>query len=412
MALVIRAAQGGRICLAGDDEVHRHGVGALVQLLEEGVLGVGARDAPDDRAAEQAEVAAVDAGGFAVALHDELLQVVGQQAQPFAVGDDGLAGAVQDVAVPDADEAEPDGQVALERGALEVFIHGAGAVQQLFEDFRTAGDGDGDAGGGPQRVAAAHPVPEAQDLRGGHAVAFGGFGVGGDANELPQGGLARDAGVDEPVQGGFGVGQGLAGGEGLGDDQEGGGGGIETDEVAGQVGRVDVGHEAHVGAARLGQGVADQARAQVGAADTDADEGGEWLTTVAAQFTLAEAAGQVDDALTFGAGQLGRVGVAFEAAQGGVQHLPSLGGVGNAAAEHVLARFGQAGAVGHADQGVDDGVVDALLAEVGDEAGGFEAKLGRAARVFEQGSQGRLFKASSLALQDAPGSPASPGIGG
>ena len=45
VALVIRAAEGGGICLAGDDEVHRHGVGALVQLLEEGVLGVGARDA-------------------------------------------------------------------------------------------------------------------------------------------------------------------------------------------------------------------------------------------------------------------------------------------------------------------------------------------------------------------------------
>ena len=43
---------------------------------------------------------------------------------------------------------------------------------------------------------------------------------------------------------------------------------------------------------------------------------------------------------------------------------------------------------------------------------GFEAQLGRAARVFEQGSQGRLFKASSLALQDAPRGPASPGVGG
>ena len=282
MALVVRATQGGRICLAGDDEVHRHGVGALVQLLEEGVLGVGARDAPDDRAAGQAEVAAVDAGGLAVALHDELLQVVGQQAQPFAVGDDGLAGAVQDVAVPDADEAKPDGQVALERGALEVLVHGAGTVQQLFEDFGAAGDGDGDAGGGPQRVAAAHPVPEAQDLRGGYAIAFGSLGIGGDANELSQGGIARDAGVGEPVQGGFGVGQGLAGGEGLGDDQEGGGGGIEADEVAGQVGRVDVGDEAHVGAVRPGQGVADQARTQVGAADADADKGGERLATVAA----------------------------------------------------------------------------------------------------------------------------------
>ena len=133
---------------------------------------------------------------------------------------------------------------------------------------------------------------------------------------------------------------------------------------------------------------------------------------MAAQFTLAEAAGQVDDALAFGAGQLGRVGIAFEAAQGGVQDLPSFGGVGNAAAEHVLACFGQAGAVGHADQGVNDGVVDALLAEVGDEAGGFEAELRGAARVFEQGTQGRLFKASSLALQDAPRGPASPGVGG
>ena len=95
-----------------------------------------------------------------------------------------------------------------------------------------------------------------------------------------------------------------------------------------------------------------------------------------------------------------------------MQHLPSLGGVGNAAAEHVLARFGQAGTVGHADQGVDDGVVDPLLAEVGDEAGCFKAQLGRAARVFEQGTQGRLFKAPSLALQDAPCGPAGPGVGG
>ena len=71
-------------------------------------------------------------------------------------------------------------------------------------------------------------------------------------------------------------------GAGLGDDQEGGGGGIKADEVAGQVGRVDVGNEAHVGAARLGQGVADQARTQVGAADADADKGGERLATVAA----------------------------------------------------------------------------------------------------------------------------------
>ena len=95
-----------------------------------------------------------------------------------------------------------------------------------------------------------------------------------------------------------------------------------------------------------------------------------------------------------------------------MQHLPSFGGVGNAAAEHVLACFGQAGAVGHADQGVDDGIVDALLAEVGDEAGGLKAQLRGAARVFEQGTQGRLFKASSLALQDAPRGPASPGVGG
>jgi len=40
VALVIRAAQGGRICLAGDDEVHRHGVGALVQLLELSLTGL------------------------------------------------------------------------------------------------------------------------------------------------------------------------------------------------------------------------------------------------------------------------------------------------------------------------------------------------------------------------------------
>ena len=49
VARIIRTTQAVGVGLAGDDEVDRHDIRTLMQLLEEGMLGVGARHAPDHR---------------------------------------------------------------------------------------------------------------------------------------------------------------------------------------------------------------------------------------------------------------------------------------------------------------------------------------------------------------------------
>ena len=133
---------------------------------------------------------------------------------------------------------------------------------------------------------------------------------------------------------------------------------------------------------------------------------------MASQLVIAEAGGQGTDAFALGPGQLAGGGVGIVATQGGVQHLAAFGGVGDAAAQHELSRLGQAGTVGHADQGVDDGAVDALFAEVGDQTGGLEPQLGRPVGVVEQAAQRGAFDPASLALQDAPGRPPCAGGGG
>ena len=284
-----------------------------------------------------------------------------------------------------------------------MLVHLVCTGQQLLEDVGAAGDGDRDTGGRPQRVAATDPVPEAQDLAGRHAIALGRLGVGGDADDVAQGGVAAGAGRQQPGDGGLGVGQGLAGGEGLGDDQEGGGGRVEPRQVAGQVGRVDVGDEAHVGTAGSGQGIGDQARTEVRAADADADQGGERLAAEALQLAIAEPVGQFADALALLAGQAGRLLIALATAQGGMQCGTLFGRVDDVAGKELLAGFGQAGAGGHADQGVDDAAVDALLAEVGDQAGGLERQLPGAVGLLEQRAQRDVGQAPAFALQDAPG---------
>ena len=56
-------------------EIERGARAALVQQLEEGMLGVVARLAPDHRAGGDVDRAAIEPHGLAVAFHLELLQV-------------------------------------------------------------------------------------------------------------------------------------------------------------------------------------------------------------------------------------------------------------------------------------------------------------------------------------------------
>jgi hypothetical protein len=135
---------------------------ALVQHLEVGVLAVGARLAPQHRRSAEGSGLALRIHALAVAFHLQLLQVGRQAAQRAVVRRDAAAGEAVEVAVPDVEQAQARRQVALQRRGAEVLVHRMRAGQQLAKALRADGDGDRQADGRPQRIAAARPSPRSR----------------------------------------------------------------------------------------------------------------------------------------------------------------------------------------------------------------------------------------------------------
>ena len=90
--------------VGGDEEIARDDVGALVDQLVEGVLAIGARLAPDDRAGRLVDGLALERHRLAVALHVLLLEIGGEARQPLVVGQHGMGRETPGVAVPDAEQ--------------------------------------------------------------------------------------------------------------------------------------------------------------------------------------------------------------------------------------------------------------------------------------------------------------------
>ena len=137
---------------------------ALVDQLVERVLAVGARLAPEDLPGERGDRGAVAAHRLAVALHRQLLQVGGQPVQVLAVGQHGVRLRAEEVDVPDVEQALDDRQVLLERRGAEVPVDGVHAREELAELLLADRDHEGEADRGVDRVAPAHPVPEAEHV--------------------------------------------------------------------------------------------------------------------------------------------------------------------------------------------------------------------------------------------------------
>ena len=129
------------------NEVRGDELGALVDELVEGVLAVGARLAPEDLSGLVGDGAAVAAHGLAVGLHGELLEVGGEAVQVLGVGQDGVRGGLEEVDVPDVEQAHEHGDV-LSRGlGREVLVDGVEAGKEVTEVLRADGHGQDRADG-------------------------------------------------------------------------------------------------------------------------------------------------------------------------------------------------------------------------------------------------------------------------
>ena len=77
---------------------------------------------------------------LAVALHLQLLEIGGKAREALVVGDHGLRGVAEDVAVPDAEEPHQHRDVLVERRLAEVLVDVVAAAQEFLEQLGADGD--------------------------------------------------------------------------------------------------------------------------------------------------------------------------------------------------------------------------------------------------------------------------------
>ena len=284
-------------------------------------------------------------------------------------------------------EGQDHRQVVLRRGPEEVRVHLRRAAQKPLEDLGSQGDGAGQAHGRPQGEPAADPVGEGEDA--------------GRVDPEGLGGLRRGRHRDEPVRGAGrllqpgpgdpGVEQGLLGGEGLGDNHHQGPGGVQPGEGGGDLGRIDVCGEAQVDLRREGgQGLPDQAGAEVGSSDANVQDSLDIARSadVAGEGEHPRKPGR--NALRHGLTRGAPVPCARRP-QGHVQDSPALGGVHGLAGEEGLPGGLQARGAGKVDGPGEAGGGPGLLGQVQGEAAGLEGQPSRPVGLEpEQPPQGRV----------------------
>ena len=412
---VVHAARaiGGRQVVGGlgePDEIGRHQPGALVQQLIEGVLAVGARLTPEDLTRPGAHRGAVGAYRLAVGLHGQLLQIRREAGQVVRIGQHRPGFRAEEVRVPQPDQTEQHRRIGLQWRGGEMVIDEVEAGQEVGEcaaaDHRHQRQPDRRI----HRVAAAHPVPEAEHVR---AV---------DTERLDEGLVRRHRdevlghrilteSLGEPAPGRGRVRQRLQRGERLGRDDEQRRRRIQSVELGHQIRRVDVGDEPRgdTGVGVVPQRLISHRRAQVRAADADVDHGFDPLTGGSGPGARAQPVGEiahrVEHRVHVGDHVLaihGQSGVAGKA-QRGVQHGAILGGVDVLTGQHgVAARF-EAGRAGEVGQQAQRLAGHPVLAVVDIQVSDGQRQIAAPGRVLgEQLPQGGAGELVEMAAQRRP----------
>ena len=263
-----------RVVRAGEaDEIRGDADRALMDQLIIRVLTIRAGSAPYDRAGLHADGRAVAIDGLAVALHVELLQIRRELPELVAVRQYDMGLRAQEVAVPDADQAEQYWQILGERCGPEMLVHRVEARKHRPEVVGADRNHQREADGRIERIAAADPVPEPEHV-GSVDAKFGDLlRVGRDGDEVVGHSFLAER-VDQPCAGRAGIGERLDGREGLGADDEHRLGRLEPGDSTPEICPIDVRHESarQAGLAVRSEGVVGHGRSEIGPADADVDD--------------------------------------------------------------------------------------------------------------------------------------------
>lgn len=251
--------------LGSHDEIRRDKLGALVEQLEEAVLGIGGRLAKQDGTGGVLDVFTRAGNSLAVALHGQLLQVGGESVQVLIERRNQVSLGTEEVAVPHTQQTANGGNVLLQGSFAEVLVHGLGTSQELVEVIVTDVEGDGETDSTPDGVATTHPGFEAEHVLLVNAK-LGDLGlVGGQSNEVLGDMRFILGSLEEPLLSAIRVGSSLCGSEGLGSDQEEGGFRVGVLEGLGNVSSINVGDKVqlHAGSTVWLQGLGDHNRTTI-----------------------------------------------------------------------------------------------------------------------------------------------------
>ena len=260
----------------GRDEIDCNLGGALVQQLEERVLRVVARLAPDHVAGPVVDRHAGARDALAVRLHLELLQVRREPVQTPVVRQHRERIEPEEVVVPDAEQAHQHGQVARERLRPEVLVHLVPTCEHEFELVHAQRERDRQPDRRPQRVAAADPVPHREARFRRDAESIHRRVIGRDRNEVMRDALLAQL-ADQPFARGVRVGERLLRRERLGADDEERGRRIDLLERIRELDAIDVrdAMQADAAVAKPRERLGRHDDAEIRPADADVDHVGE-----------------------------------------------------------------------------------------------------------------------------------------
>lgn len=376
--------------LGEGDEVAGDEAGALVDELVEAVLTVGAGLAPVDRTRFGIHMGAIEFHMLAIALHGELLEVGGEAFQVLVVGQDGDGLCAVEVVIPQGQEAVEDGDVLLKGRGAEVLVHRMESGKHFAEVVRAEGDHVGEADGGIHRIAAPHPIPEAEHVGGVDAELGDFLGVRGNGDEvLGDGGFVTTQTGKRPLAGRGGIGHGLQRGKCLGGNDKERLGGVEVVGGLGEVGAVHIGDESE-GERAVGvvaEGLVGHHGTEIRAADANIDDVLDALAGVAFPLARADAIGKLGHAVEHCMDFWNNINpIDFDrcrtrSAEGCVEHGAVLGDVDLFTTEHGINLPAQPGGVREIDQAINCLAGDEVFRIIQEKPGGFELELLSAGRI-------------------------------
>src|SRR3984957_1754132 len=129
--------------------------------LKEGVLAIGAGFAPHDWARRRIRRRTIKLDMLAVALHLQLLEIGREAPEPLVIRDHPMGRVTENIAVPDAEQPHQDRDVPFDRRLAEVLVDFVAAAEKFVEAVRPDRDRKRQPDAGPDRIAAADPIPEA-----------------------------------------------------------------------------------------------------------------------------------------------------------------------------------------------------------------------------------------------------------